>query len=102
MRPRYVAVEMATGTSVLALTSCSKTSIAKSTPPTSVLKVAAIPPLAPAAIKVFRCQAGAIKPLNYNTLGFRVNELNFDFFVKLYSEHTVTGGIKGQIIELKC
>lgn len=36
------------------------------------------------------------------TLGFRVDELNFDFFVKLYSERTVTSSIKGQIIELKC
>ena len=47
-----------TGTSVRALTSCIMISTAKSTPPIGVLKVAAMPPPAPPAISVMRCQAG--------------------------------------------
>ena len=46
------------GIMVRALTSCSMISIAKSTPPMGVLKVAAIPAPAPAAINVMRCQGG--------------------------------------------
>jgi len=51
-------VAMATGTSVRALTSWSTISIAKRTPPTGVLNVAAMPPPAPAAMRVIRCQVG--------------------------------------------
>ena len=49
---------MATGTSVLTLTSWSMISMAKSTPPMGVLKVAAIPAPVPEAMSVTRCQAG--------------------------------------------
>lgn len=49
---------MTTGTSVQTLISCSKSSAAKRTPPIGVLKVAAMPAPAPAAIRVVRCQAG--------------------------------------------
>ena len=49
---------MPTGTSVLTLISCSMISTAKSSPPMGVLKVAATPPAAPAAISVMRCQTG--------------------------------------------
>ncbi len=50
-----VVVASATGTSVRALTSCSRISTANSTPPTGVLKVAAIPAPPPAATSVARC-----------------------------------------------
>ena len=56
-----VAVQMATGTSVRALTSCIMISSANKTPPTGVLKVAAIPPPAPPAISVIRCQGGSLR-----------------------------------------
>ena len=58
--PMYAAVAVAivTGTSVRALTSWSMISTAKSTPPIGVLKVAAIPAPAPAAIRVMRCHTG--------------------------------------------
>ena len=54
-----VAVAMATAVSVRALISRIMSSTAKRIPPTGVLKVAAMPPAAPAAISVEVCQSGA-------------------------------------------
>ncbi len=53
-------VASATGRKVLALTSGSSSSVANSTPPIGVLKVAAIPAPAPAATRVMRCAAGIL------------------------------------------
>ena len=49
-----VPVAMATGRKVLTLTSGSISSVANSTPPIGVLKVAAMPAPAPAATRVMR------------------------------------------------
>ena len=58
-RPMKVAVpvDSATGRKVRALTSGSISSMANSTPPIGVLKVAAMPAPAPAATRVMRCHA---------------------------------------------
>ena len=55
-----VPVATATGRKVLTLTSGSISSIANSTPPIGVLKVAAMPAPAPAATRTMRC-AGFIR-----------------------------------------